>query len=350
MPMCIRCGREVDRLVDGRLCPSCYLELYGFGRPPAKLQLVVCTRCGSYRYQGRWFPHPGDGRLEDVAALVFQASFKPAEHTEYYRVENIDIDYDAGNAIVQVMGRLHGMNDEKGIVYTVPVVIQKRICPVCFQKAAGVPTAIVQVRSYSGRLSEEDRLAVEEVIDELGNSIEEAILSVDELREGIDLKMLDQNAARSLAAKLRSRLAAKVKESHKVVGRRNDGRRVSRLTLSVRLPFFKPGTLVEYQGVLARVEEIDRGYVLVRQLGSSKLHRLTVEEAWRLLREPRLDDHRRVLVVALEPGWIHLQYLDGSYEYLEIPRRDTSVEGELSEGMEAELLVHNNHYYLLPRR
>lgn len=349
MPMCVRCGREVDKLVDGRLCPKCYLELYGFGRPPAKLQLAVCTRCGSYRYQGRWFPTPGDGGLEDVAALVFQASFKPTEYTEYYRVEDVEIDYDAEQALVRVAGRLQGMEHEDTIVYSMPVVVQKQICPVCFQRAAGVPTAIVQIRGYDGRLSEDDRIAVEEIIDELGESIEDVIISVDELREGIDLKMLDQNAARNLAARLRSRLAARVKESHKVVGRRNDGRRVSRLTLSVRLPFFKPGTLVEYQGSLARVEEIDRGYVLVRQLGSSRLHRLTVEEAWRQLHRPRLDDHRRVLVVALEPGWIHLQYLDGSYEYLEIPRRDTSIEGKLKEGVEAELLIHNNRYYLLPR-
>ncbi|HID04244.1 MAG TPA: hypothetical protein EYP20_00400, partial [Aigarchaeota archaeon] len=267
MPMCVRCGREVDKLVDGRLCPKCYLELYGFGRPPAKLQLVVCTRCGSYRYQGRWFPAPGDGGLEDVAALVFQASFKPTEYTEYYRVEDVEIDYDAEQALVRVAGRLQGMEHEDTIVYSMPVVVQKQICPVCFQRAAGVPTAIVQIRGYDGRLSEDDRIAVEEIIDELGESIEDVIISVDELREGIDLKMLDQNAARNLAARLRSRLAARVKESHKVVGRRNDGRRVSRLTLSVRLPFFKPGTLVEYQGSLARVEEIDRGYVLVRQLG-----------------------------------------------------------------------------------
>ncbi|KSW12407.1 hypothetical protein CF15_06675 [Pyrodictium occultum] len=347
--MCIRCGREVDRLVDGRLCPSCYLELHGLGKPPERLSIVVCPRCGSYRYQGRWLPPPGGG-LEEVAALLFQASFRPSEHTEYYRVEEASIDYETGRAVVRAAGRLRGVDEEVSVVYTVPIVVRKQLCPVCFQKAAGSPAAIVQVRGPGGRLSEEEREAVEDVMSELDDYIADAILSVDELREGIDLKLLDQNAARALAAKLRSKLAARVKESHKVVGRRNDGRRVSRLTLSVRLPFFKPGNIVEYQGELARVEEIDKGYVLIRRLGGRRLHRLTVEDAWRLLSEPRLDDHRRVMVVALEPGWVHLQYLDGGYEYLEIPRSGLRVEGELREGVEAELLIHKNHYYLIPRR
>jgi nonsense-mediated mRNA decay protein 3 len=344
--MCIRCGRNVDRLVDGRLCPDCYLEVYGLGKMPSRLTVTVCPRCGSFRYQGRWYPPPGSGSLEDVIALVAQASFKPAEHVEYYRVERVEVDYETGRALVTVAGRLKGFDREYTVTYNVSVTVNKQLCPACFQKAAGTPTAILQIRGYNGRLSDEDREAVEEIIESM-EGVSDAIISVEELREGVDYKLLDQNTARHIAAKIRSRMAALIKESYKVVGRRSDGKRRSRLTLSVRLPFFREGSLVDYRGRLAVVEKISNGFVHLRLLGSKKTHRLTVEEAWRLLQKPTIEEHR-VIVAAVEPGWIHIQYLDGSYRYEELPRSSVRVEGSLSPGSEVKLVHYQGYYYILP--
>ena len=347
MPMCIRCGRDTPVLVDGRLCPSCYLDLYGLGKLPRKLVITICPRCGSYRFQGRWYPPPGDGGLEDVVALVAQASFKPAEYVEYYRVEGVEVDYENERAVLEVTGKLRGIQGEHRVTYTVALELKKQLCQACFQRAAGTPTAIVQIRGYDGRLSEEDRIVVEGMVQSMPG-VAESIISIEELREGIDYKMLDANVARHLAAKMRSNLAAMIKESHKVVGRRSDGKRVSRLTLSVRLPFFREGSLVDYKGSLAVVERIANGYVHIRRLGTRRQHRLTVEEAWKKLKKPDIEEHP-VIVAAIEPGWIHIQYLDGEYSYEELPRSKVRIEGRVEVGAEARLLYHNNTYYLLPK-
>ncbi|WP_228546799.1 60S ribosomal export protein NMD3 [Hyperthermus butylicus] len=345
--MCIRCGRDVAVLVDGRLCPDCYLELYGLGRLPQKLVVTICPRCGSYRFQGRWYPPPGDGGIEDVVLLIAQASFKPAEHVEYYRVESVEVDYENERAILVVTGKLRGIQGEHRVTYTVALETKKQLCPACFQRAAGTPAAIVQIRGYDGRLSEEDRVAVEDMVQTMPGVVD-AIISVEELREGIDYKMLDANLARHLAAKMRSQMAAMVKESHKVVGRRSDGKRFSRLTLSVRLPFFREGSLVDYNGSLAIVERIANGYVHIRRLGTRRQHRLTVEEAWKKLKKPDIEEHP-VIVAAVELGWIHIQYLDGAYNYEELPRSRVKIEGRIEIGGEARLLQYNNTYYLLPK-
>lgn len=348
MPVCIRCGREVETLVDGRLCPRCYVETRGLGEAPEELRLTVCPRCGSYRFQGEWMPPPPGG-LEDVVAMLFQARFRPHPEVTHYRVEEVVLEksYDGDYALVRVVGGLRGVEGEHEALYRVRLRVSHQLCPACFRRASGAPTAIVQIRGSGGRLGEDERRAVEELLASMGSGIAEAVISVDEVREGIDIKMMDQHVARTLASKLRSSLGAAVKESHKLIGQRRDGRRVYRLTLSVRLPFFTEGSLVSYRGRLARVEEIARGYVLVRPLGAERLHRLRVEDAWRLLEEPRYEDETDVVVAALEPGWIHLQETSGAYRYLELRRSEVTVEGEPRVGKNARLLRHNGRYYLL---
>ncbi|BEP17994.1 60S ribosomal export protein NMD3 [Pyrofollis japonicus] len=345
MPMCIRCGRETSILIDGRLCPDCFLDLYGFGVAPKRLEVTVCPRCGSYKFQGRWFPSSGD--LEDVVALVFQAAFKPNEYTEYYRVETVDIDYENEKAIVTVVGKLRGDDKERSMTYAVDLRIKKQLCPVCMRKASGAPTAIIQVRSHNGRLGSEERLLVEELLADLDSGLQEAIISTNEVKEGLDINLLDQNIARVIANRFRSKLGALIKESHKLITQRRDGKRVTRLTLSVRLPFFTPGALIDYKGGLARVEEIDKGYVIIRLLGTNKYKRLRVEEAWKTLQKPKHIERSNVVIAALEPGWIHLQETSGAYNYIEIPKRDVLVEGSIKPGTEATLIKYNNKYYIV---
>lgn len=347
MPLCIRCGREVPYLVDGRLCPECYLELYGFGKAPSEITITICPRCGSYKFQGNWYPSPGG--IEDVVALVFQAAFKPTEHTEYYRVSRVEIDYESSKAIVTVTGKLRGDTEERSATYVTRLIIKKQLCPTCLRKASGAPSAIIQVRSYYRKLGEEERLAVEELLGSLDAGLQDAIISTSEVREGIDINLLDHNAARVIANRFRSRLGALVRESHKLITQRRDGRKVTRLTLSVRLPFFTPGSLVDYKGLLARIEDIDKGYVLLRPLGAKKLRRLRVEEAWRVLSEPKELEKTNVVITALEPGWVHVQELSGAYNYLELPRSDTVLEGDVRPGRDALLIKFRGKYYIIPR-
>ncbi len=342
---CIRCGREA-LLVDGRLCGDCYLEVHGLGEAPRELQLTYCPRCGSVRMGGRWLPAP-EGGLEEAVALLFESRFKPGEAVEEYEVEGVEL-LDEGAALVRLRGRLRGEDRWRSIEYRVPLRLRAQLCPSCHRRASGAPTAIVQIRGRSGRLEEDERAAVEEVLARLGPGIAEAIISVDEVREGIDIKMLDQGAARMLAGKIHRSLAAQVKESYKLIGQRRDGRRVYRLTLSVRLPGFAEGSLVGYRGRLARVERVGRGRVELRLLDTGGRAQLRVDEAWKTLdQEPRFEEEKTVMVAAATPEWLHLQELDGGYEYMELRRDEVSAEEEPREGSVARLVRYNGRYYLL---
>ena len=353
---CVRCGREAI-LVDGRLCPDCYLEVKGLGRLPEPIEVTVCPRCGSYRYQGRWYPPPVDASdindvIREVIKLVVAARFRPNPEVESYRVESVEYVRDqflGDYAIVRIAARLKGVEREYSLDYRVRVNVKKQLCPQCFKKAGGSVEAILQVRGEGGRLTDEQRRSVEEVLEELSPAIREYISDVVEKKEGFDLVLVDQGVAKAIASKLRSALGARVVESWKVVGRRRDGRPKKRLTLSVRLPFFSAGSLVEMEGRLYRVVDIRNGFVYIRSIGARRVHRLSVEKAWRLLSRPRFEEERRVLVAAVTPSSIHLQLLDGGYEYMELPKTSTRYEPDaVRVGREAVLVRHNGRYYVLP--
>ncbi len=321
------------------------------------MTVEVCPRCGAYRYEGRWYPPPLEASsLEDVVKevlkLVLTASFKPNSETVSYRIEQVEYirdPYHGDYALVKVVGRLHGFEEEYSKEYSVRVSIRKRLCPQCLKKAGGAVEAILQVRGEGGRLTEEQRKAVEKLLDSLSPLLREYVSDVVEQREGFDLILVDQGVAKMIAAKIRSALGARVIESWKLVGRYRNGRPKRRLTLSVRLPFYSPGSLVEYHGALYRVERIKNGHVYVRLIGSQRVHRLTVDEAWRLLRKPRFEEESRILIVAETPRALHVQKLDSGYEYLELPRREVRVDDNVAQaGGEAILVRVNGRYYVLP--
>lgn len=348
MQQCIRCGREVEVLVDGKVCVNCYLELYGFGSVPRSLRIVVCPRCSSYFYQGRWMPSVGD--IGEVARLMLMARFKPTEHVDYYSVDRVEIvsdPYKGTFLIACVRGKFKGVEGEYEKEYVVPIFIEKKLCPLCFQRAAGTFSAIVQLRGYNGRLSREQREALEELLDGLPEDVKEAIVEVEEVREGIDLKLSDQGVARALAAKIRAAFGAKIVESFKLVGRRSDGKRLGRLTISVRLPFFHPGSLALYKDTPVVIEEISKGYVYYRRLGSTRRHRLGIDDAWRLIKPLKFDEIHAVEVVVETPSEIHIQLLDRNYEYLELSKHRVVVEGTIEPGAKAFLAIYRGKQYLL---
>ncbi len=339
--VCVRCGRE-GPLVDGRLCPKCYSEVYGVGRVPEKLVIVQCPRCGSVRVQGKWVPPPGEG-LEDIIHLMLLSAIKPTEYVEKYSVEGVEVARNpvTGTLVAKasIKVKYKGIGEEYSVEKLLEVIVKKQLCPTCFRKAAGAVQAIVQIRSWRGKLSEQEKRRVENLVMSVPG-FSEAVIEVEELSEGIDIKMLDQGVAKAVASKLRALMGAKIIESHKVVGRRSDGKPKTRLTLSVRLPFFRPGLLAVYRENLVIVESIKAGKVYFRFAGSRRRHSIDIDSAWKELKTLR-DVGAEIVegfIAAVEPGWIHVQLLKPNYDYQELPRRSTIIEGQISVGKEILLV------------
>ncbi len=348
--VCVRCGRET-LLVDGRLCPECFIEVKGVGRLPSRITITRCPRCGSVRIRGRWLP-PASESLEDIVALVLSEQVKPHEEVEELAVESVNTVSDpvgGMKALITFKVRFKGIEGAYRASYTLPLHVKSVLCPTCFRRAAGAAQAIVQVRGWSGPLKPSERELVRRIAETLPG-VSDALLDVEERREGIDIKLLDQAVARTLASKLRAQLGARIIESHKVVGRRSDGKPRSKLTISVRLPFFKPGTYIIINRRLAYVEAIRGGRVVYRYAGSGRRHSISVEEAWKLAEPVPEDRLYRGVVTAVEPGWLHIQVLEPVMEYLELPRKTTIIEGRPSVGEKVVVVRLGREEYVIEER
>ncbi len=352
---CARCGRRVESqssLLKG-LCTDCYLEVYGFAELPRSINVTLCSGCGAYRAGGRWLPSPG-GIGESIQAAVEAAllsSVSPTSEVSSITLEELDISMESSHR-GSIMARFsvtlrNGSRVEREIRTLLKV--SYGLCPQCTRRAGKVYEAIIQVRSEGGRLSHRQWMEVERFISTLPRRLAESIGEVEELREGVDLKITDQGAARIIAAKLRDRFAAKVVETHKVIGRRRDGKVKVRITYSVRLPSIVEGEKLIYRGDLVTVERISDNRVYLRN-ARGKVMVVKGDELWREDLFERIDNAslEEYMVTAVTGTTIHLMKMD-TYETIEIPKTWLIPHSDLEPGVLVKVHRSGNKLYVLER-
>lgn len=113
--------------------------------------------------------------------------------------------------------------------------LKRRTCDVCSLKSGRKHEAILQVRGEFKRPGVME--AIERIAAEAGKRDRTAFISnVEELDEGLDFYVNPVGLARQMAAMLKSKFGAKVKESSKLVGQTRDGRERYKFSILARLP------------------------------------------------------------------------------------------------------------------
>lgn len=239
---CVVCGRTDRPLVDG-VCADCYVKDHALLTPVEAPSLVLCPTCGSRRVGAHWERQGASELLsaEDLAPLVKvhpEAGVRRIEWTETGTnplVRELD-----GVAQVRFRGT------ERAVPVHLTVRIQHRTCEECSRRTGHYYTAIIQLRGPEGRSrlpARELRAALwqewERVLPEARTDWRKALSWREELPEGWDFYVTDTLAARSLARLLKSRLAAELKESATLWGRKK-GKDVYRVTFCLRVPLPAP--------------------------------------------------------------------------------------------------------------
>lgn len=357
---CPSCGRLVERgsMIKG-LCPDCFRDRYGIARLPRSVEVLVCKYCGAYKYQGAWNQGGAtvDDTVEDYLYFYLTRKVKPVEGLEEAWIDSIEplnpiVSPGLYRFKVRVSGRKHStvINDE----LVIDVNVKAGVCPSCAKKITGSGhEAEVKIRSSEGRMSEHLKSSVEAFLRRVAPAIREAIVKVDYVREGIDIYLSDASAARMLAGKLRSEFSGSVIESYKLVSRKPSGRRVGRLTISVRLPDVEPGTIFTSGGrrylLLSRtrrgllVVDVERGVETL--LTGQQLESGGVE---RYEGGPEL---RRFMLLSREGGNIVFLDVDKNYQdVVELPEsRVRILVDTFRAGETYEVFMAGNRIYVLRR-
>lgn len=262
---CSRCGVEEPAVIVDGLCVKCLVEEGRAVRPPKNVEVVICPSCGSIKSGGKW--------LDSTALEEFlkELIWRESKFHREFKPNSLSISIE-GNKII---ARFEGIIKTSEVVkeFLIDLTMSKSLCPQCSKVKSGYYEAIIQVRTYSGTLNESLRSKLVNTLLKYANTSKN-ISEIEFVRKGLDVKVLSVSAARKLANDLISMYGGTTEESWKVVGVSTEGRKTSRLTISLRLLGLTCGDLIAFKGNPALVEEVSHDSVRVKALDSGNLIRL----------------------------------------------------------------------------
>lgn len=247
---CARCGKKGYNLIEG-LCPSCFIYTRGIDVNVTD-SVHQCSVCHRIRINNRWT----DSQDELRAWLERKITDRLAKVFSKYGLAIVDVKLAENSYEAKVAGEKYSFTFEGKVNLTV----SKTICPICLKEKQESYEAVVQIRVED----KADIGKVREIIDKVLRAIpsERAgeILSIEELKEGIDLKVYSHSTARFIANRITALFPSELKEAHKLITVKG-GRRYSKLTMSVRLLKTKGYEVVYYKNKPALITYLSSGRI-----------------------------------------------------------------------------------------
>lgn len=203
--LCYRCGKETNK----GLCEECFLELN-----PIKLkeiELIVCD-CGRYKQKNIW-------REEEINSVITKLILENLILPKDILIKKLTVDIikiEKNRIIFEVKASLKFNEKEISKLFMDEIKLSKEVCNNCRKLQSY--DAILQFRDFEPNIKEIDS---------------NLISKVEKTKYGLDIYITKKNYARKIAKKFK-KIGFKVKESQKLFGIDESGRRKSRITISIR--------------------------------------------------------------------------------------------------------------------
>ena len=248
MNFCVKCGEECEESIDG-LCISCWLDGRRLVDLPHHVDLHVCANCGEYDYGGRWVRRDPMVAIQDAAADAIMV-VRGADVTS---ISTSVEEQDPRTFVVTVRAGCDVMGYPADGEASTIVRVKNTVCRRCSRQLGSYYEAILQIRSASGKLEDamrEEALAMTEnsVARQAATNRQLFITKMELVPGGVDVYLSSISLGKAITKELGDAFCAETKESPKLVGQTTDGQDMYRLTYLVRLPDFKVGDVVTFQG------------------------------------------------------------------------------------------------------
>ncbi len=248
MNFCVKCGDECEESIDG-LCIECWLAGRDLVELPHHVDLHVCTNCHEYDCDGRWVQKDPFVAIQDAAVDALMA----VKGAEVVGISTSFVEQDPRTFEVSVHADCEVMGyPAEGDASTI-IRVKNTVCKRCSRQLGSYYEAILQIRTVSGKLDDQMReasLAMTEgiVARQAATNRSIFITKMEIVTGGVDVYLSSIALGKSLAKELGDAFCAETKESPKLVGQTTDGQDMYRLTYLVRLPDYKVGDVVTFQG------------------------------------------------------------------------------------------------------
>jgi len=209
---CIKCGKKAE---IGNFCRKCFLERKELFKIK-DFHLMVCD-CGSY-YDKSWVKSDLD--IKDLVKKMIGEKIVTDNKIVNKKISLKRV----GNkyiATVHCTGFISNIRKQE--TKKVVVTIKKRKCDVCSKIAGGYHEAVLQIRG------EKKEMILSKL--KLEKPFIEAVVKIERVKNGYDIKMLDKKIARKITRKFGKKF--KVKKSQKLITLKKD-RRIYRDYYSIR--------------------------------------------------------------------------------------------------------------------
>ena len=317
--VCPVCGRKksTDLPFIGNLCKDCFLEKYGIAYVPDNVHITICNSCGSYKIGKQWIYSSPTTLEEAVYEAVYTtliSKVKPVTGISYISVKNIESQtpintYGEYYFKVAIEGKsMEGVVLEKD--YIVKVRVSAGLCPRCIRRKVGYHEALVQVRGISGKLNEYEKNMVLDYLDTFSMKLKEQIVDIVDKKEGLDLLITDATSARIIASKISGRFLGKRIETYSLSGRRNDGRRLGHLTISLRIASVKNGDIIYVDGSPNYVLDITGNRIKLMDLEAGRESSLNSDQFWSHKIEEYVPSNKIKKVMLLSRDLHNIVFLD----------------------------------------
>ena len=338
--ICPRCGGPAP---GAGLCAACRAADFRWLSRDPRVTITLCPSCGARREAGVWADctAPRDELARDAA----RRGFHPSPEVRDVSVELVIHERTTNRSFAdcRVRGLLYGVPVEENC--RVEILWTKEQCDRCSRMAGSYYEGIVQVRAEGRR----PRPAEIRAAGQIARDVEEALYSsgerlsfisdIEETRDGLDITVGSQRAGKEIATAIVGRLGGHVSTHPKLVGERA-GKRVYRITYSVRLSPYSRGDIVLVRGKYGEVMSGHGKEIRYRDLAGNVLRTTPERQVERVV--GNIADSREYLVTFRQGRLIGL--LD--------PATGQSTESPLPPGMEAQagskvLVIHDGDRIIL---
>lgn len=253
---CPLCGKDVSDLYD-RLCKDCFVDQLRLIEYPYVLHVTTCPTCGSIFRKGRW-------TLKEPEEVIFSVVEEGVTiHPEAESI-TLSIDPEIQEGLIRVFftveAKVKGLSVSEG--GELEIRVKKESCDRCSRISSGYHEGIIQVRAEERSPTQKEIKICENRAYDLVEQLQERdrlafISKVTKLKEGIDIYVGSMASGRQIARSISNRFGVSCSESSKLVGQK-DGRKLYRVTFSVRLPKFAEGDIIQIDDRVALVRRYEK--------------------------------------------------------------------------------------------
>ncbi len=246
--ICPRCGAAS---ATGELCGRCRVQQSPWFSCEKRVTCTFCPTCGSRKECGVWTDSAAE-KEEIARELVRRAvHITPGVLSPVLGITIYDQSVNRSLGVVTCEGTLFG--EKVHAACQVEILWQKEQCDRCNRISGSYYEGIVQVRATGRKPRPHEIRTAARIASEIEEGCYAAgerlsfISETEETKDGLDITVGSQRIGHEIASAIVQRLGGRISTHPKLVGERA-GKRLYRITYSVRLPRYGRGDVIEVNG------------------------------------------------------------------------------------------------------